>query len=882
MTPVKTTETQQNVTPTAKDDKNQKGTTSFLNTEVTYQATDSMSFDFATKKMYLFGKAQIVYGDITLTAHQIVLDMDSTLAYACGRRDSTGKEVDLPVFKDKSGEYEMREMKYNFKTKKAIITHIVTEQGEGYVVGQKAKRVDEKTYFMRDAKYTTCSEHDHPHFYLNLTKAKVVPGKKTVTGPAYLVLLDVPMPVGIPFAIIPNTKSYSSGIIMPTYGDETSRGFYLRSGGYYLALNDYFDLRILADIYTKGSWGTHVSSTYKKRYKFSGSFSGDYIVNKTSEKDLPDYSVTKDFSVKWNHMQDTKANPDIKFSASVNFSTSSYNKNNIANVIDPSVVATNQKNSTISYERSWSWNPFRLTASFRHAQNSKTEMVSLTLPDFQINSSKRFYPFKPKNLVGKKSNPFYDISFQYTLKGSNSISCKESELKEKYKDLSTEWKNGFLHTIPVSTNVKFLKYFTMTPGFSYNERWYLNKTEQYYDEKTGSIVKKDPTPMYGFFYRSYNYSFSTGLSTKLYAFYRPIRAIFGDKINAIRHVMTPSVSFSYSPDFSQRKFGSYDSFEYYDKTKNEVVKYKYSYFNGYLHGAPGSAKSGRISMSLGNTLEMKVKSDKDTTGFAKISLLESFSLSSGYDLLKDSMNWDNISTSGRIKVFGTNVTFSANFDPYALRASSTGSPIRINRSALKEQGKLARLTSASMSFGIQISPEKIKKLIEGKNTAEDDIEDNEDWALDAAKNDEVIGAQPVGKEGDGDEKKSSDNDGYAEFTMPWSISMNYSLRVGENKFNKKTCLYSHKVTHSVNMSGSLSLTPSWKISINSGYSFDEKKLSQTSLGVTRDLHCWSMNFNMSPVGKYKSYNFCISASSSILRDLKYQKSSSVRDNGKYK
>lgn len=867
----------------SKDEKEKKSSTaSFLNTEVKYSATDSMTFDFATKKMYLYGKAEIHYGDISLTAHQIVLDMDSTLAYACGRRDSTGKEMDLPVFKDKSGEYEMREMKYNFKTKKAFITHIVTEQGEGFVVGDRAKRVDEKTYYMRDAKYTTCSNHDHPHFYLNLTKAKVVPGKKTVTGPAYLVLEDVPMPLALPFAIIPNTKKYSSGIIMPTYGDESSRGFYLRSGGYYMALNDYFDMKILADIYTKGSWGAHVSSTYKKRYKFSGSFSSDYIVNKTSEKELPDYRETRDFSVRWNHSQDSKANPDQTFSANVNMSTNSYNKNNINNVVNPATLSNNQKSSSVSYSRKWSWNPFRLTASFLHSQNARDTSISLTMPDLNITSSKRFYPFKPKKLVGNKSNPFYDINLSYSFTGKNSISCKEKDLTFRPEDFATAWQNGMKHTLPISTNVKFLKYFTMTPGFNYTERWYFNRTLQYYDNKKNMVVKSDPEKG---FYRSYDYSFSTGLSTKVYAFYRPIRALFGDKINAIRHVMTPSVSFSYTPDFSQPKFGSYDMpFEYYDEKRDTIVVYKYSYFQGYKYGTPGSAKSGKVSMSLGNTIEMKIKSDKDTTGFTKIAIVEGLSLSSGYDLMKDSMKWDNISMSGRTKVFGTNVSFSANFDPYAVVANSRGAAVRIDKAALNVNHKLARLTSASLSFGFQLSPEIFKKFKEGKNPSDDiDDEENEDWALDAANsNEESLGAQIPEKQKTADDNTSKDNEGYADFNMPWSISLNYSLRVSQGKFNPKTCLYAHKISQTVNMSGNISLTPKWKISISSGYSFDEKKLSQTSLGVTRDLHCWSMNFNIVPVGMYKSYNFNIAISSSILRDLKYQQSNSVRDNGRYR
>ncbi len=865
------------VAPKKAKEKKTSDPKSILDSEVKYTATDSMAFDFDNKKMYLFGGAKIEYGDITLTAYKIELDMDSTIAYACGRRDSTGQEVDLPVFKDKSGEYTMREMKYNFKSKKAIIKHVVTEQGEGYIIGEKAKRVDEKTYFMRDARYTTCANHDHPHFYLNLTKAKVIPGKKTVTGPAYLVLEDVPMPIALPFAIIPNTKSYSSGIIIPTYGDETSRGFYLRNGGYYLAASEYFDIKLLADIYTKGSWGTHLSSTYKKRYKFSGSFSGDYIVNKNSEKELPDYSETRDFSVRWNHSQDTKANPDQTFSASVNFSTSSYNRNNVTSIVNPNTLATNQKSSSISYSRKWANNPFRLTASLLHSQNSRDTSISLTMPDLSITSSKRFYPFKPKKLVGVKPNPLYDINISYSFSGKNSISCKESELTFAPEDFATKWKNGFKHTVPVSTNIKFLKYFTMTPGFNYTERWYLNKTKQYWDEEEQKIIKTDPITGFN---RAYDFSFSTSLSTKIYTFYKPIRAIFGDKINAIRHVLTPSVSFSYTPDFSQPKYGCYDEFEYYDKKNDQIVSYKYSYYNGYLYGTPGSAQSGKISISLGNTLEMKVKTDKDSTGFKNIGILESLSLSSGYDLMKDSIKWDNISMSGRTKVFGTSVSFNATFDPYGVVASKKGAPIRIDRSSLKQNNQLARLTNAGLSFGFQLSPEIFKKLKDGKNPSDEVPDEDEDWAMQAAESDnEAAGAQiPKGQQNSTVDK---DNEGYAEFNMPWSISLNYSLRVSQNKFDPEKCTYSYKVVHSVNMSGNITLTPKWKISMSSGYSFDEKKLSQTSFGITRDLHCWTMNFNCVPVGSYKSYSFNIAISSSILRDLKYQQNNSPRDNGYY-
>ncbi len=857
----------------------QGGSAPFLDAEVQYKAKDSLAFDFETKKMYLFGDAEVTYGDIHLTAYAIELDMDSTLAYAYGKKDSLGVESGLPVFSDKSGEYEMRELRYNFETKKAIITHLVTEQGEGYVIGHRAKRVDEKTYFMKNAQYTTCSNHDHPHFYLNLTKAKVIPGKKTITGPAYLVIEDVPLPLAIPFAIIPNTKHYSSGIIMPTYGDESTRGFYLRNGGYYMAVNDYFDVKLLADIYTKGSWGTHITTTYKKKYKFSGSFAADYIVNKTSEEDLPDYSETKDFSVKWNHSQDTKANPDITFSASVNFSTSSYNKNSITNVVNPAVLATNQKSSSISYSRKWPWNPFRLTASLLHSQNSRDTSISLTLPDVSVTTSKRFYPFKPAKMVGA-GNPITNLNISYSMSMKNSISCKEKDLTFAPEDFATAWKNGMKHTIPITTTIKLFKYFTFTPTASYTERWYLNKTRQYWDEENQKIVKCEPERGFN---RAYDYNFSVGTSTKVYVFYKPIRFLFGDKINAIRHLITPSVSYTYTPDFSQRKYGFYDSFEYYKKSTDEIINYKYSYYNGYLYGTPGSARSGRLSLSMSNTIEMKVKSDQDSTGFKKISLIEGLSLSSGYDFMKDSLRWDNISMSGRTKVFGTNVSYNATFDQYGYVASKTGSAIRIDRSALRQNHRLAHLKSAGISFGFQLSPEVLKKLARGETKIEDEKGEGEDddWALNAGDDGIEEGAQMPHNDQTQDTRLDKGDSGYAEFSMPWSLSFNYSLRVSQNKFNPKTCLYSHKVTQSLNVSGNISPTPKWKFSITTGYSFDEHKLSQTSIGITRDLHCWNMNFNMVPVGAYKSYSFSIAISSSLLQDLKYQQSSSPRDNGYY-
>lgn len=851
------------------DSAAKKGGGMELEAEVVYTAKDSMRFDFEHKKMYLYGDAKIDYGDIQLTAYAIELDMDSSLAYAHGIVDTAGVESGLPVFKDKSGEYTMRAMKYNFDTKKAIITHIVTEQGEGFIVGQKAKRVDEKTYFMKDAKYTTCNEHDHPHFYLNLTKAKVMPGRKTVTGPAYLVLLDVPLPLAIPFAIIPNSKHYSSGILMPTYGDESSRGFYLRNGGYYWAASDYFDMRITGDIYTKGSWGAHLASTYRKRYKFSGSFSADFLNNVTSEKNLPDYSESRDFSVRWNHSQDSKANPDQTFSASVNFSTSSYNKNNVGNIVNPTTLATNQKSSSISYSRKWARSPFRLALSILHSQNSRDTSISLTLPDLSLNSAKRFYPFKPKKGIANPSNPLHNLNLSYSFAFRNNVSCKERDLSFSKDAFINLWKNGFKHTVPITTNIKFAKYFTLSPSFNYTERWYFTKTRKHWDEEKQRVVKDEPE---GGFNRAYDFNFSVGTSTKVYFFYRPL---WKGKVQMVRHVMTPSVSFSYTPDFSQPKYGFYDRFEYYDKRRDEVVQNKYSYYEGYMYGTPGSAKSGKLSFSLANTVEMKVASDEDTTGFKKIGILESLNLSSGYDLMKDSLRFDNINLSGRTKVFETAVNFNAQFDPYGLVTSPKGQPIRVNHSAVVQNHRFMQFKSASLSFGYSFSPETFKKK---KEEEAEEEEENDDWALDAAKSDTPeAGAQMDDLKVD--TQQSVDDDGYAKFDMPWQVSLSYSLRVSTDKYVPELCKYTYRVSQSLNINGSLALTPKWRFSFSTGYSFDEHTLSQTSIGITRDIHCWSMSFNICPVGLYKSYSFNIACSASMLRDLKYEQHNSPRDRG---
>ncbi len=847
-----------------------KEKTPLIDSEIKYSAKDSIPFK--QNKVYLYGDASVSYKDVLLTAYHIELDLDSSIAYATGTLDSLGVETGLPVFKDKSGEYTMRKMRYNFKTEKAIIEHVVTTQGEGFVVSELAKKNSDNTYFLKDGRYTTCDQHDHPHFYINMTKAKVIPGKKIITGPAYLVIEDVKFyPLIIPFAFVPTTKSYSSGFLMPSYGEESSRGFFLRDGGYYWAANDYFDFALTGDIYANSSWGIRASSKYKVLYKFSGNFSAQKITNIYSEKDLPDYSKTNDFSLSWSHSQDSKANAYSTFSASVNYSTSSYDKNNVGSIINPVVLATNTKRSSVNYSRRFPDKPFSLSGSLQHSQNSRDTTIDLTVPDltFTVN---RLFPFKSKNKVGSNETWYEKISFSYTGNTRNYIHSKESELLDA--SLAKDWKNGVKHSIPVSMNMKLLKYFTLTPSFNYTERWYFKSISKEYDSDLSKVVDKDTTAGFN---RVYDYSLGASTSTKLYTFFKPSRALFGDKIEAIRHVMTPSVSFSYRPDFGDPKYGYYDWFEYYDAKVDEIVKHEYSYYDGAIFGIPGKGESGSLGISLGNTLEMKVKSDKDTTGYKKISILESLNFSTSYNFLADSMKWSKISMSGRTKIFGTSISFGATFDPYVLdtlpmaKNATTNRIVRKNKFEWTENHRIARMESANLSFGFNFGSDTFKKKKEGSETQEQTGGSPENTGHGGPNSDAGSSQPPLTIE-EGDV-------GYVKFDMPWSISINYSMRITQgSQFNIEKMAYPYKFSADINMSGRISLTPKWDINMSSGYNFDRKEISHTNLRIARNLHCWSMSFNMVPFGTYKSYFFSIAVNSSLLRDLKYEKRTNARDN----
>ena len=634
-----------------------------LDAPVVYEANDSIVF--MDGLVHLYGQSKVNYEKIELTSEVITMNMDSSTGYARGIVDSVGAETGLPGFKDSETPYESKEMRYNFKSKKGFINQIVTQQGEGYVVSKEAKKGPDNEIYMRSGQYTTC-DHEHPHFYLKLSMAKVRPKKNVVFGPAQLVVEDVPLPIAVPFGFFPFNSSYSSGFIMPTFGDEMNRGFYLRDGGYYFAISDNMDLKVLGEIFTKGSWGLSTQSNYAKRYKYSGSFNASYLVTKTGEKNMPDYMVTKDMRFAWSHRQDPKASPNSTFSANVNFATSSYDKRNLSSLYNPEQFSNNTKASSVSYSRTFPSIGLNLSSTFNITQNTRDSSISVTLPDLNI-SLNRIYPFKRKKSAGEEQ--WYEkISFQYTGRMTNSISTKDNLILKQGLD---KWNNGMQHTIPVSATFTLFKYFNVVPSFNYTERWYTRRVEQHYDPTAAGSVRKDTISGFN---RVYNYNLSLQVNSKLYGFFKPWK-MFGDKVEMIRHVFTPSVSFSYAPDFGQSRYGYYDTYTYTDE-KGEVRTVEYSPYQGMAFGVPGKGMQKSFNFAIDNNVEMKIKSDKDTTGVKKISLIDQLSANMSYNAAAETRPWSDLSMNLRLKLT-KRYTFNMNasFATYAYQYDERGNII---------------------------------------------------------------------------------------------------------------------------------------------------------------------------------------------------------------
>jgi hypothetical protein len=851
-----------------------------LEAAVDYQSNDSIVMT-AGNIVFLYGEGDVKYQNIELKSELIQMKVDSNLVYATHGVDSLGEEFGYPVFSDGGQEMEAKVMNYNFKTGKAYAVHIVTKQGEGFVISQQAKKMSDNTMYMENGKYTTC-DHECPHFYINLTKGKVRTGKDIVTGPAYLVVEDVPLfPLVIPFAFFPFTDSYSSGILMPSYGDEMNRGFFLRDGGYYFALSDYLDLALTGEIYTKGSWGLGAKSSYRKRYKYSGNFDLSYITTVTGEKGLDDYSKGNDFKIRWSHSQDPKANPYLTLSASIDFGSSRYNKNNLNSLYGQSATENN-KSSSVSLSKRFPNKPFSISASMNINQRSKDSTVSVSLPDLTLNLS-RIYPLKRKNAIGKER--WYEkISMSYTGRLRNNISTKEDKLFKS--SLIKDWNNGMTHAIPISATYTVLDYINISPSFNYNEEWLTQKVNRGYDPATGRIIPTDTA--YGF-YRVYDYSASVSASTTLYGMFTPIKSL-QKYVNVIRHRFEPSVSFSARPDFGDPKYGFYhyyDISDYTDPSRPVGAPFtSRGYYSPYSRQAP-FGKSGSVSFTVNNNIEAKVPDEREDSGFKKISLVDNLSGTMSYNLAADSFQWSDLSANLRLKLTKSyTLNLSATFDTYTYEAEG-GRLRRVNIPRWTAGKGIGRLRSTGTSFSYTFNNDTFKKLFGG---GDDNRKTNKNRSRDA---DETGPDDPYGEEEEDltAEKQNSekgsllnrkkktegeyDEDGYYNATIPWSLSLSYSLSLaydtGNPDLEKKE--YPRKLTHSLSFNGNLQPTKNWQITFSGTYDFDFNKIVGVRCSVSRSMHCFQMSASIIPMGNYKSYSFSISANSSMLKDLKYDQSS---------
>ncbi len=843
---------------------------SVLDQPVEYVASDSVTFESGVGNANLYGNSKVNYTNLELQADWITMNMDSSIVHAVGREDSTGNVKGQPVFKQGSDQYEPERISYNFKTRKAFIDNVYTQQGDGFLISEQSKRDSEGVMYVRRGKYTTCNAK-HPHFYLALTRAKVRPGKDVVFGPAYLVVEDVPLPLAIPYGFFPFSKKYSSGFIVPTLGDESIRGFYVRDGGYYFAINDKMDLKLLGEIYTKGSWGLSTQSNYRKRYKFSGNFYLSYQNTVEGEKNMPDYTKSTSFKVQWTHRQDAKANPTQSFSASVNFATSNYERNNLVSMYNPQNYTQSTRTSSISYSKSFPKIGLTLSGTFNLAQNVRDSSISMTLPSLDITLA-RFYPFKRKKAAGKER--WYEkIAMSYTGSLSNSIDTKENLLFKS--NIIKDWRNGMRHSVPISATFNLFNYINITPQFNFTDRMYTHKVMKSWDEERQ--MEKNDT-VWGF-NNVYNYSMSVSANTKLYGFYTPL---FGKRIQAIRHVFTPTVSFSYAPDFGASRYGYYASYVKTD-ADGTVSTVNYSPYSGSLYGVPGKGKTGNVSMDISNNIEMKIRTKNDSV--KKISLIDELGASLSYNMAAERRPWSDLSTRIRIKT-PWNYTFSMNavFATYAYEFDEKGR-VRVGDKTEWSQGRFGRFQGMSQNLSYTFNNETFKKWFGwGKSNSEDvEAVDEEDAMNDVGDTNidpERKKAEQAGQK-KGAEKAEVDEDGYLKFKMPWSFTVSYGVTMSENtqaQIRVKKMRYPYKLTHTLNFSGNLRISDGWNLTFSSGYDFNYHQLSMTTASISRDLHCFSMSASV-VLSPYTSYNFTFSANASELADvLKWKKQSSYSSN----
>ena len=850
-----------------------------IDSPVEYSANDSLTYEAIISQARLYGDSKVKYQNMDLASEKIFMSLDSNIVHAEGRLDSTTQQtIGSPVFKMGSDEYQTGPMSFNFKSKKGLIKDVYTQQDDGFLTSEISKRGPDGEMYLQHGRYTTCDD-PHPDFYLAMSRAKVRPGKDVVFGPTYLVVADVPLPLAVPYGFFPFTKSYSSGLIMPTYGDESDKGFYLRDGGYYFAISDKMDLKLLGEIYTKGSWGVTATSNYRKRYRFSGSFLISYQNSIRGEKNMPDYLKTTDLKLTWNHTQDAKANPYRSFNARVNYSSTSYDSNNLTSMYNPTTRTQSTRTSAVGFNTGFSSIGMSINSSFNLTQNMRDSTLSVELPTLGVTIS-QFYPFKRKKAAG--SAKWYEkISMSYTGTFKNQITnVKEDRIL--HTSLAKDWQNGMQHTIPIKATFLAFGYLNITPSVNFTDRTLFRRAEKYWD----TDAQKEITDTVTGFYNVYDWNLSLNVDTKLYGFYTPSRKLFGDKIQAIRHVVTPSIGFSYAPDFGDPCYGYYKTYQKTDADGN-VSYVEYSPYDICIYRAPSKGMRGEVSFDLKNNVEMKVKSDKDTTGFKKISLIDELSAHMSYNFAADIRPLSDLRTNLRLKLTKSyTLNIAAQFASYVYEADSVGATPRVSEhTTYWGQGKWGRWQGISQNLDYNLNNEKVIKLFKrltGQKVDDDkdkkkrkQEDDDDEW--DTVDSNVDLEAEKATHARNEKSKADTDEDGYMKFKMPWSLHLGYTISINEDRDNKKfnynTMRYPYKISQTLNLSGNLQLSEGWNIAFNSGYDFDNKKIAMTRMSLSRDLHCFSMSCDVM-LAPYTSYNFSFRCNASTLTDaLKYDKRS---------
>ena len=873
--------------------KSEKGT---LSGPVHYQASDSMVMT-GNGTAYLHGKSELKYESMELNSEYIRMNLDSSLIYARGVWDSVEYEWrGKPVFKDGKDSYETNEITYNIKTQKGYIRHVVTQQGEGYIIADKTKKSEGDEMMMAGGQYTTCDNHEHPHFYLKMTRAKVKPGSYIATGPAYMVVGDVPLPLAIPFGFFPFTDKFSSGLIMPNFGDDYTRGLYLQGLGYYFALCDYIDLEVTGDIYSRGTWALRAQSRYVWRYRFSGNLSINYRNDVTGERDMPDYSARRNFSINWSHSQDAKFNPYSTFSASVNFATSGYNRSNINSYYNPELYAENTKSSTINFTQRFPDSPWSLSMSASLTQRTSDSTISLTAPQLSLSMSS-VYPFKSlrekilknKGKVRGKEKWYEKIKMSYTMNGKIAInSVKEKDFLKT--DFLRDWQTGLSHSLPINASFTVFKYLNITPYINLRDKMYFSRINRTWDDEREAMMTDTTT---GFF-NVFDFDAGISMETKLYGFYTPLKKLFPNgKVEKIRHVLRPHLSMSYHPDFGTDFWGYYGRYNQPVVRDGDTtyVEQVYSRFSNGPYGNASRGMSATLNFGIDNNLEMKVVNSKDTTGkepYKIISLIDKFSIDGGYNFAADSMNWSNFSVNLRLKFPRLNnysLNLNTSLDPYMYELNALGHPVRTNKQYW-HHGRFPHWNGLRWNFSYTFNNQTIKKWkskLESQKSKDESQSGGDDIPEanleNMSRNDD--GTLKNGKLNNGKHKEEEVDDGYVKTEFPWSLSLSYSLAYAPGgTFDYEKMYYAMRFTHSLSLSGNIGLGQGWKVSANMTYNFDYNKVTACTFNISRDLHCWNMSASINPIGPFKSYTFHIGVNASILSDLKYDTNSNQSTNGR--